>query len=168
MNAAAVGFEKTKAILLSLLNSNEHIDEEYLKKLINDYLEKCESEKLYDWRYYFIKYDEFRPDRYGKYWVKDQNYYQIYALFTSTKLSENSYQPFLKIIDSKHIDRDDNGKRLKYDDRLVFCNSNQFVITDMKYEEIGKIPISQNENGIDTDNRIEKYRSSKKEFFKEI
>lgn len=168
MNAVAKGFEKTQAVLISLLNSNEHIDEEYLKKLVNNYLEKCENERLYDWRYYFIKYDEFRPDRYGKYWVKDQNYYQIYALFTSTKLSENSYQPFLKIIDSSHLDRDDNGKRLKYDDRLVFCNSNQFVITDMKYEEKGKIPIFQNENGIDTENRIEKYRSSKKEFFKEI
>ena len=168
MNAVAKGFEKTQAILHSLLNSNEHINEEYLKKLVNEYLEKCESEKLYDWRYYFIKYDEFRPDCFGKYWIKENNYYDIYVMVTSTKLSENSYQPFLKIIDSDHLDRDDYGMRLKYDDKFVFCESHRFVASDSKYKEIGKIPISQNENGIDTENRIEKYRSSKKEFLKEI
>ena len=62
MNAVAKGFEKTHAVLISLLNSNEHIDDKYLKTLVNDYLEKCENERLYDWRYYFIKYDEFRPE----------------------------------------------------------------------------------------------------------
>lgn len=168
MNAVAKGFEKTHAVLISLLNSNEHIDEEYLKKLVNNYLEKCENERLYDWRYYFIKYDEFRPDRFGKYWIKKNNYYDIYVMVTSTKLSENSYQPFLKVIDSDHLDRDDYGTRLKYDNNFVFCESNRFVVKDSKNEEKGKIPISQNENGIDTENRIEKYRSSKKEFFKEI
>ena len=58
--------------------------------------------------------------------------------------------------------------RLKYEDKFVYCEKNQFELKDMKDVVIETIPISQNENGIDTENRIEKYRSSKKEFFKEI
>lgn len=161
-SAGAEGFEKTKNVLVALLRSNDHIDNDYLKSLKENYIANCEANSLFDWRYYFIKYDVFRPDRYGKYWIKDNNYYEIYAMVTQSKLSEYAYQPFLKVVDSDHLDKANTGQRLKYDNRYVYCEGNAFVIKDENDEVVETISIEQNEDGIDTENRIEKYISTPK------
>ena len=160
-NASAVGFERTKTALVSLLKSKDHIDNAYLRSLIEEYLKKCEKDREFDWRYYFIKYDVFRPDKYGKYWIERSNPYNITVMVTQSNISENSYQPFLKAIDPGHLDRDKYGRNLKYDDKLVFCETNRFVVKDNDGNEIEEIRINQNEAGIDTENRIEKYLSAK-------
>ena len=147
---------------MSLLRSNEHIDNVYLTSLKENYIGNCEANNLFDWRYYFIKYDVFRPDRYGKYWIKDNNYYLIYAMVTQSKLSEYAYQPFLKVVDSDHLDKANTGQRLKYDNRYVYCEGNAFVIKGENDEVVETISIEQNEDGIDTENRIEKYLSTPK------
>ena len=161
-SAGAEGFEKAKNVLVALLRSNDYIDNEYLKSLKENYIANCEANSLFDWRYYFIKYDVFRPDRYGKYWIKDNNYYEIYAMVTQSKLSEYAYQPFLKVVDSDHLDKANTGQRLKYDNRYVYCEGNAFVIKDENDEVVETISIEQNEDGIDTENRIEKYLSTPK------
>ena len=161
-SAGAEGFEKAKNVLVALLRSNDHIDNEYLKSLKENYIANCEANSLFDWRYYFIKYDVFRPDRYGKYWIKDNNYYEIYAMVTQSKLSEYAYQPFLKVVDSDHLDKANTGQRLKYDNKYVYCEGNAFIIKDENDEVAETISIEQNEDGVDTENRIEKYLSTPK------
>ena len=156
-NASAEGFDRTSDVLVSLLKSHEHFDDAYLESLIADYIGGCESEHLFDWRYYIMKYDEFRPNRYGKYWIKKGNYYDIYVMYTPSKLSENAYQPFLKVIDPVHIDRDDCGQRLKYDDRYVYCEGDRFVIKDLSGVVVDSIIINQNEFGFDAENRIDRF-----------
>ena len=161
-SAGAEGFEKAKSVLVALLRSNDHIDDAYLKSLKENYIANCEVNSIFDWRYYFIKYDVFRPDRYGKYWIKNNNYYEIYAMVTQSKLSEYAYQPFLKVVDSDHLDRANTGQRLKYDNRYVYCEGNSFVIKDEEDNELERIPVLQNEEGVDIENRIEKYLSTPK------
>lgn len=161
-SAGAEGFEKAKNVLVALLRSGVRIDNAYLKSLKDDYISNCEANHLFDWRYYFIKYDVFRPDRYGKYWIKNNNYYEIYAMVTQSKLSEYAYQPFLKVVDSDHLDKANTGQRLKYDNRYVYCEGNAFVIKDEEDNEVDRIDIDQNENGIDIENRIDKYLSTPK------
>lgn len=53
-------------------------------------------------------------------------------------------------------------QRLKYDNRYVYCEGNAFVIKDENDEVVETISIEQNEDGIDTENRIEKYLSTPK------
>ena len=83
-------------------------------------------------------------------------------MVTRSKLSEYAYQPFLKVVDSDHLDRANTGQRLKYDDRYVYCEGNSFVIKDEEDNELERIPVLQNDEGIDIENRIEKYLSTPK------
>ena len=98
----------------------------------------------------------------GKYWIKNNNYYEIYAMVTQSKLSEYAYQPFLKVVDSDHLDKANTGQRLKYDDRYVYCEGSAFVIKDEADNEVERIEIEQDENGVDIENRINKYLSTPK------
>lgn len=83
-------------------------------------------------------------------------------MVTQSKLSEYAYQPFLKVVDSDHLDKANTGQRLKYCNRYVYCEGKAFVIKDEEDNEVGRIDIDQNENGIDIENRIDKYLSTPK------
>ena len=158
--SSAEGFDKAKSILVELLRKNDIFTNEYLESLKNEYIAECEASSIYDWRYYFIKYDEFRPDRFGKYWIKENNYYCIYAMVTKTNISEYAFNPFLKAIDPEHIDKANLGKRLKYEDKFVYCDIDSFAIRDFDENLIRKIDITQNEHGIDTIDRIKAYKDA--------
>lgn len=76
-SAAIKGFHNTKDALELLICGKENFTDAYLQKIIDDYLSECERDSQFDWRYYFIKYKDFRPERYGKYWwrnFKDEPY----------------------------------------------------------------------------------------------
>ena len=103
-----------------------------------------------------------RPGSYGKYrWDNiEENPYQFSVMMTEAKLSEKTYQPFLRAIDS-HLSHDKKCQYLKCGDKYIKALNDGFSICDMTREdeeddELYRITVSQNEEGIDTENRIDK------------
>ncbi len=153
------GFDETARILLELLKKNESPDNQFLDQIANDYLIQCETDNLFDWRYYYIRYKEFRPDppTYGKYGNSHfyDSPYITTVMITDTKVSENSYNPFLKIAAPGLISREHYGQRVIFPEVYITCENSHYAIFDKESDtEIKRIPIKQNENGTDTEDRI--------------
>ena len=66
------------------------------------------------------------------------------------------------MIDSDHLDKANTGQRLKYENKYVYCEGSAFVIKDEMDSVIETVDISQNENGIDVENRINKFLATHK------
>jgi hypothetical protein len=77
-------------------------------------------------------------------------------MVTRDKLSQNSYQPFLKEVDGARLNRDDLGRSLIYHENyLVRCENDKYVISKNNSDEIiHKIDIRQNDRNIDIEDRI--------------
>ena len=153
---SADGFEEIKYCLVQLLSSSVILNNESLDILINDYIERCALNSTYDWKYYFIKYQSFRPNRSGKYLIEPENKYCMYALWAPKRMSENAFQTYLNEIDSSHLDRDNYGKRLLINNQFVYCKKDSFVLKDLAGSVINELKIKQ-KNGIDQEDRIKKY-----------
>lgn len=159
--SANSGFEETKNILTLLLSKKASFDNNFLKEIISEFIEKSEKNSLFDIRYYYIKYPHFRPDSYGKYTWNNYSLrpYELAVMLTETKWSENTYQPFLKLIDDDYLSRDDCGQYIILENAYIECINDAYLIKDNESEEeLERIQIIQNENGIDTENRIEKFQ----------
>lgn len=155
--SANSGFDNTKNILIKLLSTNEGFTNEILKKIADDYLLDCENNNLYPFRYYYIKYREYRPGAYGKMHniSAAQNPYMFLVMQTRTQLSQNSYYPYLKAASESHLSKDDMGQRLIFGDEHIICTNNSYLRRKNEDETIvDSIDIAQNENGIDTEDRI--------------
>lgn len=153
------GFDKTKSILVELLSIDDDINDELLDQIAKAYLKECEDKSEYDWRYYYIKYKQFRPGSYGKY--SNSKYSEAPYLFsvmqTQSKWSENTYMPYLKIDVEGILSKDSMGQRLVYENAFIECGNAAYVVKKNVTEEVlEKIPIIQNEAGIDTEDRIKK------------
>lgn len=146
----------TSRIITSLLRYITDISDSSLQSIVDDYLSRCENNCCFDWKYYFIKYPEFRPDSYGKYFFKQNKQYDIIALTTRSNISEYSFQPFLKAINPNNLDKTAYGSRLRAGENFVYCMEDRFEMRDPNDVAISRLVIDQN-NGIDTENRIEKY-----------
>ncbi len=161
-NETMSGFDKTKEVLCNLLKLTDNFTDVYLKTLIDDYMKKCENSKEFQWTYYYIKYDVFRTGRYGKYWWEDfdNSPYVFTTLYQSQKISENSYNPFLKAINKK-VSREHWGRRfyLNNDEYMLETQSSYQIISNQEEGEkiVREIKINQSE-GVDTENRIEKMK----------
>lgn len=159
--SANQGFENTKKMLIELLTKADTFDDEVLDSIKNEYIVECEENSLFDWRYYYIKYDDFRPGRYGKYsWYHIENgYYDMHALWTESKWSENSYQPFLYVSDPTKISRGDLGHYSILGDNYISCENDAIRIIEIGTDnEVDRIDIQREENGIDQENRILKLK----------
>lgn len=106
------GLANTKNILNQLLERiDELVDVPALQAIIDEFIRKCEDEHWYSWRYYYVKYPEFRKATLIRnegtadsiYWWRDKenNPYNMLILRTRKSLSENAYQPFF-LIAAKH------------------------------------------------------------------
>lgn len=164
------GFEKTREVLRKLLESSESFDNSKLDKIISDFTNKCEQEQKYPWEYYFVKYEEFRPDGYGK--LINQNKqgetYMFEIMEGQRRNSQSTYMPFLLAA----LNRDDwNKDEIAYYDvtdwecyvihgnKRLFAENNCYRICSYNddWQETGNSiiePISQ-ENGVDRVNRID-------------
>lgn len=155
---AALGYDKTQDVLLKLLEKLDFCTDDALRKVINDYLSECENNSIFDWRYYYIKYAvAFRMGRYGKiHWADKENApYEMLMIYAELYLSGNSYQPFLKLIDEDALSRDEYGQYLIKGDTWFECVNDGYYAHSMEDNEIiEKLPIHQNENGIDIENRV--------------
>ena len=159
------GFNDTKKALLSLLDDCSNYTNEELSKISSQYINDCENKSEFPLEYYYIKYDIFRPGSYGKYSLNPDSKYLISVMLTQTQWSSNTYIPYLKEADEKHLSRDHNGQRLVFDNCYIICEENAYVVCSISDDsEIERIVISQNESNVDTEDRIiklKKYLASK-------
>ena len=166
-------YEDTKAALIKLLESSKHFSDEVLDGIIADYLTKCEEANLFDWRYYYIKYSAFRPnDYYGKYYAARG--YESLIITTKSRCSESAYSPYLKAVQEsveKYLYLElFNARKNILSDETIFYNYDQHNICiyeknlDVEDDFYGlnlyrlktKIPIEQNIDSIDTEDRVQK------------
>lgn len=155
--SANSGFENTKKILISLLATNEEFSNEILKKISDDFLQECENNNVFPFRYYYIKYREYRPGSYGKMHnnAAAENPYMFLVMQTRTQLSQNSYYPYLKVADDSHLSKDDMGRRLIFGDEHIICNNSSYQRRRNEDDSVVEtIIVPQNEDGIDTEDRI--------------
>lgn len=159
-HSASKRFINIKDTLCKLLIMTNQFSDDFLDKLVNDYILDCEQKSLYDWRYYYLKYKEFRPDRFGKYcWnnINDKPY-EFDVLWSQLNLSENAYNPFLKSVDKKgKISRSEFGRRIIDNNRYIISENDGYSVYSLETNSLlNKIIVKQNEQGIDVENRIEK------------
>ena len=151
------GFDNTSDVLIKLLSKAELFTNDSLKEIIDAYIKSCEESSQYPWRYYYVKYNVFRPGSFGKYSNYDavNTPYMFSVMQTKTQWSSNTYIPYLKEVDDAHLSRDFLGQRLVYGDQHIICTNNAYVLRDNETDEVREtIPIKQNEEGVDIEDRI--------------
>ncbi len=160
--SANKGFDNTRNVLRELFNKLEEVSDNKLKQISDDFIAECESSSVYPWRYYYIKYPEFRPGRYGKCSWRDMEngFYYMHTLWTENKWSENSYNPFLQAAAPQFIDRDKLGLFLHWKRFWISCENDGYRF--YRYgKETGKenekyiLPIDRNSDGEDIEERIQ-------------
>lgn len=159
--SANAGFENTHTILVELLKSKESFDDGILDGIISAFLAQCEKDNLYPWNYYYVKYPVFRPGSYGKMSNDDvvNKPYMFSVMQTKTQWSQNTYMPYLKEADDDHLSRDEMGQYLVYDDVYIVCENNSYDVYRNDDDSLtDTVTISQNEAGIDTEDRIIKLK----------
>ncbi len=155
--SANSGYENTKQVLLELLSKAEVFTDEMLQDIADAFLAECEDTHEYPWRYYYVKYPEFRPGSYGKIANRDRkiNPYLCSVMQTKTQLSSYTYIPYLLIADESHLSRDDLGQRLVYGDEHIICENDAYVRRKNEDDKVlERVPIPQNDDGVDTEDRI--------------
>lgn len=155
------GFENTKEILAKLLETNRNFTNSTLDAIITAYIDQCENDGVYPWTYYYVKYPVFRPGSYGKLSNNDvENKPYMYSVMqTKTQWSQNTYMPYLKEADDAHLSRDEFGQYLVYKDVYIACKNDSYGVYKIEDDSlIDTISISQNEQGVDTEDRIIKLK----------
>ena len=153
------GFDRTHDILIKLIDQEAEITDDYLDSVATDYISQCESQSRLEWRYYYVKYSSFRPNSYGKYSNSefDTSPYLFSVMLTQSKWSENTYNPFLKTADESHLSRDDYGQKLVYKAGYIKCLNNSYALYSKEDNSVmEEWEISHSNDGVDTENRIEK------------
>ena len=152
-------FDKTQEVLDTLLSRVRTFTDEFLQRIVDDCLADCERNSSFGWTYYFIKYADFRPPRYGKYRWEDFDAapYCLAVMWMEQKMSTNAYQPFLKALNFGELDRDDFGMRLVPGDFYVTCENDAYVVKNSSGAEEDRLPITQRD-GVDTEDRIAKFK----------
>ena len=168
LNIGKAGFDKTKDILARLLQTNEVFSNDILDAIITTFTAQCENDSVYPWTYYYVKYPIFRPGKYGKLSNNDaENKPYLYLVMqTRYQWSYNTYIPYLKEADDAHLSREDCGRYLAYGDSYIACKNDSYVVYKMEENRrdpdvdtpADTIPISQNEEGLDTEDRIVKLK----------
>lgn len=155
------GFGRTKDVLVQLLSRADSFTDELLSGIINAYINDCETNNNYEWRYYYIKYDLFRPGSFGKYYWEnfEKRPYVFSVMSTELMISENTYQPFLKAVYKEMLSKDHYGQRAIVGDNYIVCANSAYVVKNTATNvEVESIAIAQNYEGIDAEDRIKKLR----------
>ena len=153
------GFERTKAVLVDLLSRTDSFTDEFLSDIISNYIDDCEINNTFDWRYYYLKYGIFRPGSFGKYYWRDfeKKPYEFSVMQTEAMISSNTFQPFLKAVYNNKLSKDDYGQSAIDGETFIVCENAAYVVKSISTKaEVERIAIAQNENGIDAEDRIKK------------
>ena len=156
--SANYGFDNTKKILVELLQGNATFTNDILDNIAEAFLSDCTLNSTYPWRYYYVKYSAFRPGSFGKLSnsAVSEKPYLFSVMQTKSQWSQNTYMPYLKIADNEHLSRDDMGQKLLYADKYVVCENASYLVKNVADDSIiTTIVVSQNEKGIDTEDRVQ-------------
>lgn len=159
-----IGFENTHKILISLLSMHQTFTDKGLQKIAEGFLKTCETNQEYPWRYYYIKYPEFRSGSYGKMSNNDiaKTPYLFSVMQTKTYWSSNTYVPYFKAADEAHLSKDSMGQRLVYDSTgcYIICENAAYVLKKIEDDSVlDTVEIAQTQNGIDIEDRVVKLQS---------
>jgi len=151
--------DKTKEVLVKLLEKLPKPTDAALKQVADEYREKCEQNGRFDWRYYYIKNESFRPHCFGKYYREnDADDYCLCALATAQRVSEYAQQCFLYAIclqNGQSLYGEFNYNKTTCRGLRLEATNNSFVLRSADGKELlGSLPIPQID-GIDTTDRIE-------------
>lgn len=159
------GFEETFNIVNSLLLTldESNINNDYLEKCIDIYLENKETPK--DWRYYFVKYDPMLHGNFGMYyWSNKQTKdYNIIMMNTEKSIGGKNWNVFLytlfmlpdfsgKLSLGEYAYQGDKLKIINTD-YTIECLTDKYVVSNNGI--LTEYLIQQND-GIDTEDRIER------------
>lgn len=160
--SSASHFDKTSEILSALLSTQTSFTDEDLRAIKDAYIANCRAANVFDWRYYYLAYEAFRPARYGKYaWENKCRPYEMTVIWAPERYSSKAYQPFLKAITAA-ISEDDNGQCGIIGTHRIECENSRYVKKDVDTKKvIEELPIDQNSDGIDTEDRIQKAIAAK-------
>ena len=153
------GFSNTSRVLVELLSREESFTDEKLAAIAQEFVASCEEASLYPWRYYYVKYPSFRPGSYGKLSNGQAHLYPyLYSVMrTRSHWSSNTYVPYFMEVDEKHLSRDSMGQRLVYGDKYIKCDNGSYSLMRKdgeREEKCETVPIRQNEECIDTEDRV--------------
>jgi len=159
-------FEQTKESLRTLLEKNHTLNDGTLSEVANNYIEKCQKTKLYDWKYYYIYYPSFRACRYGKYTKYSDQPYAMVALHAEKRESSNAYQCMLRaLLDENAVSNSSDWydtRSITYRKGGLTCWNNAFVSYTLKDgSERARFVIPQNEDGIDTVDRVQYFKENR-------
>lgn len=163
------GFDNTTNVLNDLLASLTTIDADELQNVIDTYLNN--SSTLKDWRYYFVKYAEpiltnwELPSTYGFYYTYKDGDYHTLRMNTEKSLGGRNWNVFILTLyyqlDEKYPldDYAYQGNKLQLSNDLwLDCLNDKFVFYKWNNDQWKidlEMPIPQDENGIDSVDRIE-------------
>ncbi|MBR3827829.1 MAG: DUF262 domain-containing protein [Bacteroidales bacterium] len=159
-------------VLASILSRNEVFSNQLLEQIIEDYLHDAESHILFPLRYYLVRYaQQMLPGRYGKYYFRTGNQYDVLMMMTEWSLGGKNYDVFLKTICDMSGGKKEGITLHDYsfsyyndgNDWLAFGKFPYYLtLTDNTYRIymdddilIYELPIAQNEDGIDAEDRVQ-------------
>lgn len=148
-------FNDVMGCLVSLLQSLDEVCDSELYAIIQRYLGETEENHKYEWRYYYIKYDAFRPDSWGKcYWPSFKEMpYKMVVMMTRANISPSSYQPYVfELVDDWDVIESTSDWGISFKGHEIDYSNDTFSLDGREYK------INQNQEGIDTEDRIEKGR----------
>lgn len=174
------GIAPKRDILLALLSQSQHFTNDMLQSVIDRYLRETRE---YDWRHYLVKYDAMRPERYGMYFWDEENPhekrgYSILMMWTEKSISGRNYNIFLKALNDRLLcdfpdlgislgeyaySGDGSVLKLTFADKYLYFADDKLYICHQTPDEQGHTtetidmekPISQTEQGIDLEDRVE-------------
>ena len=165
--------KNTKDILVRLLRSNDSFDNNILINIINSYIAQC---NVFDWRYYFVKYNASLNSPYSMYFwygnnTSNKQSYRILMMQTEKSLTGRNFNIFLKAIYDAVISYDENAQikmeeyayhenggkltLLPYNTYLTIEDSALFFHDLETGDVTKKISIEQDSNGKDVVDRVE-------------
>jgi len=165
--------EHLSLVLDTLLSRYEVFSDQLLMQIINNYLKEAEEEHCFPLRYYLVRYaEQMLPGRYGKYFFRTNNQYDVLMMMTEWSLGGKNYDLFLNTLyellrgGEKGMTRHDYSYSYynEGNDWLVFGDMPYYItLTDNTYRIymtnedilICENPIEQNNDGIDTEDRVQ-------------
>ena len=166
------GFEKTGHILRTLLVELKNVNNDSLQALIDHYLADTIS---YNWRYYMIKYPQMRTEPYGMfYWwnynVSENQRYDFIMMHTEKSFGGRNWYAFLKVLKALCENKSDDLTISDYaynnpDGKFMYLTTPlqeyKISVTQQGYDVYDKennllkeVKVPQNEDGLDTEDRV--------------
>ena len=154
--------------LITLLKMKDTFTNDYLTSIIDNYLNTTNT---YDWRYYLVKYQSMRPEKYGMYYwydyrVREKESYRILMMMTEKSIGGRNFNIFLKTLIDLDNSLDFSLGEYAYSgdgDKLISelygvyitCGDNKFSVFDLTDNTLLFETDIPQDNKIDIKDRIE-------------